>query len=97
MNDINEWVEGLDEDALENLTYYLGIRQSKRRTAGLSPNRFGNEKPILTLDRPKVDKDTPSSFPEDLNNVDAGNWLNACKFEIDSLHRLEMRDLVRVP
>lgn len=88
LNETNGY-SGLDEDALDGLTYYPGIRQGEKRGPRMPPNRPGYQKAFLTLESPELDKYISSSHAEAFKTAEDDGWAKACKFEIESLKTLD--------
>lgn len=87
----------LSDDELDPLTHYPGTRRSVRSTAGVPPERYTYDHAYITLDTPEPNKDIPKTYKEALHMANADDWVNAMKFEIQSLTKLDTWRLVRLP
>lgn len=77
---------------------YHYMRRSHRQNAGILPTQFGFEEVIIRVaPKPADDEDIPISYSGTLNRDDASSWIEAMRFELESLRRRNNCTLVPQP
>lgn len=86
-----------EEDVLEALTYYSGLRRSTRHIAGNPPNQYCYDTAYLLVNLEGEKGELSPSFECTMSPSGSDRWLEFLSLEFDYFPKLGTSDLVHLP